>query len=386
MRLVVVATHPIQYQAPLFRELAGRVDLHVLFAHRATPDNQAAAGFDVRFDWDIDLTSGYSSSYLNNVSQMPGLDAFGGCDTPEVAADIERLKPDALLVQGWHVKSFWQSIYAARRRKIPVMVRGDSQLQTPRSRLKIAVKEVVYPLALRAFDAALYVGENSRRYWEHYRYPRNRMFFAPHCVDNDWFAERATPEARARLRQSCGIAEDAFVVLFAGKLVPFKRPLDIVEAVARCRAAGRRVEMMIAGSGALDSAARQHAVEFDVPIHMLGFCNQTQMPAAYAAADALVLPSTSSETWGLVANEALACGRPAIVSDACGCAPDLVGDGVAGRIFRCGDVGGLASSIADLMERPPSQTEIARKIGAYSLKAAADGILLAAERRLACAR
>lgn len=380
MRLVVVATHPIQYHAPLFRELAGRVDLHVLFAHRATPDNQAAAGFGVRFDWDIDLTSGFSSSYLNNVSQRPGLDAFGGCDTPEVAADIERLKPDALLVQGWHVKSFWQSIYAARRRKIPVMVRGDSQLQTPRSRLKIAVKEVVYPLALRAFDAALYVGENSRRYWEHYRYPRDRMFFAPHCVDNDWFAERATPEARAGLRQSCGIAEDAFVVLFAGKLAPLKRPLDIVDAVARCRAAGRPVEMILAGSGALEGAVRAHAAQLNAPIHMLGFCNQTQMPAAYAAADVLALAS-SSETWGLVANEALACGRPAIVSDACGCAPDLVGDGVAGRIFRCGNVGGLASSIADLMERPASPTEIARKIGVYSLKAAADGILSAAERR-----
>jgi glycosyltransferase involved in cell wall biosynthesis len=255
------------------------------------------------------------------------------------------------------------------------MARGDSQLQTARNRLKIAVKEIAYPLALRAFDAALYVGENSRRYWEHYHYPRERMFFSPHCVDNHWFTAGATAEARARLRQSCGIAEDVFVVLFAGKLVPFKRPLDIVEAVARCRTAGGRVEMMVAGSGVLDGAVRDHAARRKVPIHMLGFCNQSRMPAAYAAADALALASNSAETWGLVVNEALACGRPAIVSDACGCAYDLAADGTAGAVFHCGDIADLAQSMRRLIDQPPSRDAIAAKAKRYNIDTAVNGIV-----------
>src|SRR5262249_39679392 len=154
----------------------------------------------------------------------------------------------------------------------------------------------------------------SRAFYEHYRYPADRLFLSPHCVDNDWFAARATVQARSDLRQSRGIGAQTFVALFAGKLLPFKRPLDVVTAGARCRAAGRSVEVMVAGSGDLDAHVQRLAAELDVPLHMLGFRNQTEMPPVYAAADALVLPSNSEETWGLVANEALACGRPVIVS------------------------------------------------------------------------
>ena len=68
----------------MFRELAKRVDLHVFYAHSATPEQQAAAGFGRAFEWDIPLTEGYSFSFLNNISKRPGTDWFGGGDTPEI--------------------------------------------------------------------------------------------------------------------------------------------------------------------------------------------------------------------------------------------------------------------------------------------------------------
>jgi glycosyltransferase involved in cell wall biosynthesis len=381
MRLAVVTSHPVQYQAPLFRELSRRCDTHVLFAHRATRADQAAAGFGVDFDWDVDLLSGYQHTFLENVSRTPNLESFAGCDTPGIDEAIGRLAPDAVVLMGWHLKCYWQAIRAARRRRIPVMVRGDSHLKTPRSRLKRTAKQIVYPIALRAFDAALYVGEHSRRYWEHYRYPADRMFFSPHCVDNDWFAVRATPEARAELRAANGIAPDAKVALFAGKLVPFKRPLDLVAAAGQLARAGYPVTVMIAGAGELERATVAAATEAGVPTVMLGFCNQSRMPAVYAAADVLVLASDHHETWGLVANEALACGRPIVVSDACGCAPDLAADGTAGRTFRCGDVASLADAIADVRVAPPSRAAIVERIDRYSIAVAADGVLAAAQAR-----
>jgi glycosyltransferase involved in cell wall biosynthesis len=111
---------------------------------------------------------------------------------------------------------------------------------------------------------------------------------------------------------------------------------------------------------------------------MLGFRNQSEMPAAYAAADALVLPSDGRETWGLVANEALACGKPIVVSDAAGCAPDLAADGAAGRVFAAGDVESLAAALSDVMDHPPAAAAIAAKSAVYSVGAAADGIVRAA--------
>jgi glycosyltransferase involved in cell wall biosynthesis len=381
MRLAIVTSHLIQYQAPLFRELAVRSDLTVFVACRATPQDQAKAGFAVAFNWDVDLTLGYNCRFLTNRSRTPGPSEFFGCDTPEIGECIRRSRFDALLVMGWHLKTYWQAIWAAKRAGIPVLVRGDSQLATRRGLVKRIGKRMFYPFALRTFDAALYVGQRSRAYWQHYDYPQHKMFFSPHCVDTKFFAGRATLEARNRVRYGLGIAADTKVALFAGKLVAFKRPLDLIEACALLKLSGQSVSVLIAGWGPLESELRAVASALRVRLDWLGFCNQTEMPAAYAAADVLVLPSSGQETWGLVANEAQACGVPIVVSDACGCAPDLVGDGSAGRIFPVGDTRALSEALRAIFEGPPTRTNILRKSAEYDLGTAADGI----ERALAFA-
>jgi glycosyltransferase involved in cell wall biosynthesis len=258
-------------------------------------------------------------------------------------------------------------------------VRGDSHLGTPRSTLKRQAKAIINPVFLRLFDGALYVGKKSRTFYEHYRYPTHRLFHSPHCIDNDWFSARATQEARLQLRQECSIDNDTYVVLFAGKLVPFKRPLDVVSSVARARANGANVHLMVAGSGELEDDMRLGAAELGVALHMLGFRNQTEMPAAYAAADVLMLPSNGNETWGLVTNEALACGRPVIVSDTCGCAPDLAADGKAGRVAPLGDITAFAAAIQSVIHQPPSPSDISARANSHSIARAVDGILNAAE-------
>jgi glycosyltransferase involved in cell wall biosynthesis len=377
VRLAILASHPVQYYGPLFRQLAKLVDLHVLFAHRASGRDQARAGFETEFDWDVDLTSGYSHEFLNNVARRPGTDHFLGCDTPGIGVLLRRRPYDAVLVQGWHLKSYLQGVLAAKRLGLPVLVRGDSHLMTSRSAFKRAAKAIAYPALLRLFDAALYVGERSRAYYRHYGYPAERLFFSPHCVDTAWFAERATAEARARLRTSLGLAPTTTALLFAGKLVAFKRPLDVITAAALCRAKGQDVEVIMAGEGKERETITEAAAEAKVPLHMLGFCNQTDMPPAYAAADLLVLPS-EGETWGLVVNEALACGRPVVVSDACGCVDDLAG-GLAGRKFAVGDVEALADRVIDMIAEPPNLDAILSVSKSYSIESAIVGIRLAVE-------
>jgi glycosyltransferase involved in cell wall biosynthesis len=254
------------------------------------------------------------------------------------------------------------------------MVRGDSHLATPRSAIKRLGKRLLYPWLLKQFDTVLYVGKRSRAYYEHYDYPAERLFFSPHCVDNAFFADRATPAVGNELRKRIGIAVSDRVLLFAGKLVPFKRPLDLVNAAAELCQRDRPVHILVAGAGELEGDLTRRSVERGVPLYHLGFQNQSEMPAAYAAADVLVLPSDGRETWGLVVNEALACGRPVMVSDACGCAPDLVADGRAGAVFPMGDVCTLANGLEQLLERPPGRDDIAAKAHDYSLERAMDGL------------
>lgn len=161
--------------------------------------------------------------------------------------------------------------------------------------------------------------------------PQNRLVPSPHFVDNAYFGERAAAlrPRRDALRQDWAVPREAFCFLFAGKLQPKKRPLDLLEALRQLvkEPLPHPVHLLIVGTGPLEEACRALASQHGLPVSFAGFVNQSGMPSAYAVADALVLPSDHGETWGLVVNEAMACGLPAIVSDQVGCAEDLVFEG-----------------------------------------------------------
>jgi glycosyltransferase involved in cell wall biosynthesis len=137
---------------------------------------------------------------------------------------------------------------------------------------------------------------------------------------------------------------------------------------------------VIVGAGPLEAELRNAAA--GQPGAFAGFQNQSALPACYAAVDALVLPSDGSETWGLVVNEAMACGVPAIVSDAVGCVDDLVRDGESGFAYPCGNVPALARRMQDFVtltaDRRQALVEGARAaVRGHTAHAAAAGVLQA---------
>ena len=367
-RIGFLVSHPIQYYAPIFRELATRCDLTVFFAHRQTAEQQARAGFGVAFDWDVDLLSGYDSRFLVNVARQPSTDRFVGCDTPGVADEIAHGAFDAFVVPGWALRSYWQAVRACRRFGVPVLVRGDSQLGNQRNSAVRIAKAVAFPHLLRRFDGFLYVGQRNREYLLHYGVPADRLFFSPHCVDNDAFAAAAVVSRAPGRRR----------ILFVGKLIARKRPSDLLRAVARL--GGHAAEVAFAGSGELEAELRRIAADASLQAEFLGFVNQSELPAVYAAADLLVLPSDGRETWGLVVNEAMACGLPAVVSDAVGCGPDLVEPGATGAVFPLGDVAALAAAIESVLSLDADHVRrrVAARVALYSPARAASAIVEAA--------
>jgi glycosyltransferase involved in cell wall biosynthesis len=384
-RVAIVASHPIQYQAPWFRALAERTDLTVFFCHRQDANGQARAGFDVPFDWDVPLVDGYRHHWLSNVASEPGVDRFGGCDTPELSERLAGGNFDVCIVCGWYLKSYLQAIRAARRLGLPVLVRGDSQLTTARNRITRIAKVLPYRWLLARIDAHLYVGRRNHEYLQHYGVRPERLFFAPHFVDNDRFsseAARARQSGEAqRLRAAWGASESTSVFLFAGKFLPRKRVGDFIDAVLSLGRAGQNVTGVIVGSGPEEPALRARAAGND-HIRFDGFQNQSQMPARYAAADCLVLPSDASETWGLVVNEAMAAGLPAVVSDAVGCGPDLIDHGQTGFVFPVGDVSALVSRLGDIRQLRNTNADLVRhavlrKIERYSCDTALSGTMAA---------
>ena len=379
MRIGILTSHPIQYQAPLFRALAKEVDLTVYFAHRQTAEGQARAGYGVAFEWDIDLLSGYSSQYLHNQAKDPNVFSFGGCDTPEIAGIIRNGTFDAFIVTGWYLKCCWQAIRACRRHEVPVLVRGDSQLSTQRSFLKRVIKELVYRWVMNQFDGFLYVGQRNLEYLLHYGAPRERCFYVPHFVDNVRFREMAamSPAQREEVRASLEVVPGEALLLSVGRLVEMKRPLDLLQAARLLLTNGTPVRVIFVGSGPLESHIRTMAQSLNVPVSLPGFKNQTELPRIYAAADLFVL-SSCNETWGLVVNEAMACGTPAVVSDAAGCMPDLIDEGATGRSYPMGNIPALAAAIRDMLPRcvtAETAKALTDKLDIYSVERAAAEIV-----------
>jgi glycosyltransferase involved in cell wall biosynthesis len=132
------------------------------------------------------------------------------------------------------------------------------------------------------------------------------------------------------------------------------------------------------GNGELDVALREKYA--NIPgIHFIDFQNQQLMPAVYEIADVFVLPSRGpGETWGLSVNEAMANGNAVIVSDKCGCAEDLIKNGINGYIFKAGDVDNLIKVLKNMNEHRDAisimKQESKRIIGGFTFEKVAETI------------
>jgi len=228
--------------------------------------------------------------------------------------------------------------------------------------------------------AAVAIGQANRQFYLDNGMPAGRLFGGAYFVESARMLAMADANAAARagLRAQAGYGGGDFVFCFVGKHVPFKRPLLLVEAAALARRKGWPAKLLFAGTGELTDTLKRRAEALGVPAHFTGFLNQSELWQAYVPADALVLPSTNGETWGLVANEAMLFGLPAIVSDQVGCGPDLVLEGETGHVFA-GGAEGLADAMEALLRNPARAREMGaqarqRVLEHYSMAVATDGL------------
>lgn len=375
-RVLIFTTHPIQYQAPWFRSLSTDPALHVRVCFSLVPDPKAqGAGFGQPFAWDFPLREGYESTVLNRVPGFAGT-PLTGVNTG-IFDEIDSFRPDVALVLGWQDPSLLQALIACRVRRVPVIMRGESNDRKKRTSLV----RMLHHVLLKQPHAFLAIGNSNASFYRSYGIKDEQISFARYFVDNERFriAADASRKERSRLRSNWGIPETEFCAVFVGKLEPKKHVLDFLNGVASARREGAFVHPLVVGTGEQMREARELAAALDLDASFVGFLNQSEIPKAYVAADALVLPSNADETWGLVCNEAMACGTPAIVSDQVGCAGDLVVDGNTGRIVRFGDVKAIGEALTQWSRNPAVYKEIQRRSRAhvfsnYSIESAVAGL------------
>lgn len=377
--LAVVTSHPIQYNAPWFRDLAARSDLRVrvfyLWDYGITP--RFDPGFQQTIQWDIPLLAGYQYCFVPNKSRRPGTYRFLGLWNPSIVQHVNGYGARAILMLGYNFASCMYLVL--RVKKTPLIFRGDSHRLVVRPGFREFVRRKLISYVFQHFSAFLYVGQANYDYFRYHGVPKEKLFRAPHCVDNQRFFASATTAASEAIqwKEALGIPAHDAVVLFAGKLEEKKRPLDLLRAFEAARLPD--TSLLYVGSGPLEQQVKA-AAHGNQKVFFAPFQNQSLMPRTYSIGDVFVLPSFGkSETWGLAVNEAMCMGRPVIVSDHVGCAQDLVAPYQNGLTFTAGDVEALTRCLRDaLSDRPRLRAwgERSRKrIESYSYAQATHGLL-----------
>lgn len=382
MTLAVVSTHPIQYHAPVYRALQTQFDVPVTVIYGS--DFSVAGYYDrefgVEFAWDTDLLSGYDSIFLSNI-------ATGGARTVEevtahgLGQALRQIRPDALLLLGYSHPLYRAAFWQAQRLRLPVLFRAEvTDYSTSRSPFKSVVRDRVLHLFYERCAALMYIGKNARSHFSRLGCPDERLFFSPYCVDTISFQsdEAAREQLRNATRAALDLDNDRQVIIFCGKLAPHKGPDIALQAIKRLPQEVRsQVTLTYLGDGGMrDTLQTLATTDPMVDARFLGFQNQHQLSQYYHAADLLVL-SSHGETWGLVVNEALHHGLPCVVSDAVGCAPDLVQTGITGEVFRSGQSDDLSRSLVRTMSIPNNEVRRARcrqQVEGYTVDRAAEGI------------
>ena len=365
-RLAVIATHFIQYQAPIWRELAKYPDIELTVYYLS--DRGRKLSYDVQFGetftWDIPLDQGYRWELLPVTTSTWSLAA---------AQLVFRDAADVYLRSDYDTLGAVAFFYACKLKGVPVLYRGDTTLLHENKRWLDLKRMLLFPV----FQSSVYslaVGKLAGEYALSMGVPMDRIVFSPHNVDTPYWTTSALKESPRKKEQHrrFGFPENVSVILFCGKLIEVKRPLDLAQAMSRL-SSKRPVGFLVAGAGAQQGQMQDILSGCrDLYVHFTGFVNQSKLPEIYSAADVICLPS-ASETWGLVINEAMYFGCVPVVSDMVGCAPDLVAE--VGEIHPVGDIDAIVSNLEHVLDTLPHRKAlIAERIKHYSLKRAVASI------------
>jgi len=352
LRLAIVVSHPIQYFSPLYSELARQpdLDLTVYYCERWGLEKSMDHGFGQEVKWDIPLLEGYQSQFLVNRSSAAKPGSFFGLYNPSILGELNRGRYDAVLVHGYNYLTDWLAFTYCLFNKIPILIRGESNLLHPRPLAVRAVKKLLLESLFHGISGFLFIGKANRDYYQHYGVTAKCLFHVPYVVNNEfWRQERKKWQSqRDVVRSQYGIASNQPVILFAGKLIDVKEPLLLLEAYRHVRSR-HFCSLVFAGDGPLREEIERQISRQSIPdVHITGFLNQTELSKAYVMGDLFVLPS-KKEPWGLVINEAMNFALPIVVTDRVGCAADLVEPEGNGAIVPTGDLHGLAKQIERLV-------------------------------------
>jgi glycosyltransferase involved in cell wall biosynthesis len=366
--LAVVALHPIQYQAGLWRAIAAhpRIDLRVIFLDTIGVDGSIDPTLNAPMQWDIPLLEGYASEFVRNLSPLRFSPIVHRVN-PTLPARLSAQRTDAVLVHGYLTLSNWLALATAKLRGAKLIYRGEGSVhgRTLYDGFWLnLLKRPLHKFFLRRCDAIGCSSEDNRRYQIARGAPPERLFSMPCAVDNTELEKfRRSALSREEFREKHGLAQDAQIVLSVGRFFENKCTSDFLDALATPSLRERAdVHVALVGDGPLrgELEAQARRLGIEERVHFLGFLNQSEVVAALLAADVFALASNRDPSPKAL-SEALYLGLPAVSSDGVGTAHELIEPGANGFLFPCNDVPALADALGRVLADPQERARMGRR-------------------------
>jgi glycosyltransferase involved in cell wall biosynthesis len=259
-----------------------------------------------------------------------------------LTADLIKNRSDLVVLPGYHRAEYWAMLVICilLRRKRAVFC-DSTAFDQDRSPWKDKAKAYFF----RRCDGFFCYGRRSKEYVASYGVDPQKIYDG--CQAAALAHDYNAAAIRAYyLSNSIGAASSSRF-LYVGRLSVEKGLFDLLDAFYRVHAQNPEATLQLAGSGLIEEELRQRtrALGIETAVTLLGTKTPEEIGKLLMSSAAMILPSYR-EPWGLVVNEALSFGCPVVVSDICGCVPELVIDGTTGYSFRAGDVGALAQAMS----------------------------------------
>lgn len=324
VRVLLLHNFLSPYRIPLFTELASRFNLEVwilgnIESVRNWPAIPPGANFRYRTlpHVTIPLGSAYNVILINHT----------------LAAELKRHSHDVIICCAWDTPATFYAALHARRTKTPFVLWSGST--AAENTLVRAVTKPLVKWLVQSASAWIAYGTRARDYLVSLGARPDRTFLAFNTVETATFAalSDAARPTRRELREQLEVSAPR-VILYSGNLLDLKGVGDLIEAFALYHERDPGCTLVLAGSGKhrRKYEARVAQLGIENAVVFAGFVQRDRLPAYYAMADLLAVPSRT-DVWGLVINEALACGLPVAASNAAGAAADLIRDGENGYVL-----------------------------------------------------
>lgn len=349
-RLLIITEIIAPYRIPVFNALAQRpeIDLHVIFLSENDPKLRQWPVYknEIRFPYRV----------LPHWRQRFGKHKILLNRT--VHSTLNEINPDVIICGGYYYPAAWSAAYWAKRHSIPFLLWTESTAMDRRA--SYFPIESLKKHFLNLCHAFIVPGKSSRNYLKQLGVSGQQIMTARNAVDNNFFsaAAQAVDLSDTEIRPRLPLPARYF--LFVGRLVKEKGIFDLLEAYSQLNPEIRaNIGLVFVGDGSDARELQKKAARIEPgEIRLSGFVHREDLPKIYARAEALVFP-THTDPWGLVVNEAMACGLPVIATDVAGCALDLVQDNWNGFVVAPGNPTRLSAA----MEKLAADEEVRRRMG-----------------------